>query len=87
MSQCSRRLTLPHGPLPFSAPCFYLTAQEVSRETKKFDNECYKSREDYFECLHGRKEQARIAAIVEEHKRQNKGGSIAKMIREMKSEA
>jgi hypothetical protein len=60
--------------------------QQESREAKTTDDTCYQPREDYFECLHSRKQNARIAAVAEEHKRQNKGGSIAKMIRERKGE-
>lgn len=32
--------------------------------------ECSNMREDYFECLHGNKERARVAAVLEEQKRQ-----------------
>lgn len=31
---------------------------------------CFAMREDYFECLHGRKESARIKKVLEEQKKQ-----------------
>jgi hypothetical protein len=32
---------------------------------------CFDEREDYFECLHSRKEFARIKTVLDEKKRQN----------------
>ena len=41
--------------------------------------DCIKSREDYFECLHGRKENDRMHAVMNEKRRQEeeakRGGS------------
>jgi len=37
---------------------------------------CYKQREDYFECLHSKKENARIKQVLEEQKRQIKEGIL-----------
>ncbi|KAL3797050.1 hypothetical protein ACHAWO_006686 [Cyclotella atomus] len=36
----------------------------------KWKNECYKTREDYFECLHAKKEWAMVKRVNEEEARQ-----------------
>ena len=37
----------------------------------KWKNDCYKNREDYFECLHAKKEWAMVRKVHEEEQRQN----------------
>ena len=38
--------------------------------TKKWKNNCWQVREDYFECLHSKKEWAMVRRVAEEEKRQ-----------------
>ncbi len=38
--------------------------------TKKWKNNCWMIREDYFECLHAKKEWAMVRRVNEEEKRQ-----------------
>lgn len=35
---------------------------------------CVHTRADYFECLHGKKERARVLQILEEERKQKQGG-------------
>lgn len=43
---------------------------ETANHTKDRDQGCGDEREDYFECLHSKKEFARIRTVVEEQKAQ-----------------
>jgi len=46
-----------------------LTAENKEEWAKLFF-QCAASREDYFECLHGKKENKRIQTVLEEQKKQ-----------------
>jgi hypothetical protein len=56
--------------------CFNFTLQQEVRfvdtanHTKDRQQGCYEEREDYFECLHSKKEFARIRTVLEEKKAQ-----------------
>jgi hypothetical protein len=39
-------------------------------EAKEVTKKCFFTREDYFECLHGKKEAARVKRVLEEQKKQ-----------------
>ena len=55
-----------------------LLLQAEVRQTKNVDGRahrlCAQSREDYFECLHGNKEKARMQQVYEEEMRAKSGG-------------
>jgi len=48
------------------------TEELITQEdgTKKWKNNCWQVREDYFECLHAKKEYAMVSRVSEEEKRQ-----------------
>lgn len=54
-----------------------LKLREMLQTDEEFRKFCRPQREDYFECLHGRKERARIQAVLAEKKRQEQGGEVA----------
>jgi hypothetical protein len=51
---------------------FQKTESLVTQEdgTRKWKNNCWQVREDYFECLHAKKEWAMVRKVNEEEKRQ-----------------
>ena len=55
-----------------SCACAQKTENLLTLEdgTKKWQNNCWKDREDYFECLHAKKEWAMVRRVNEEEKRQ-----------------
>jgi len=46
------------------------TLRVHAKTTEERKEGCYKEREDYFECLHSKKEYARIKEVLQEKKRQ-----------------
>ena len=58
---------------PWYSPTLSQKTEElVTQEdgTKKWKNNCWQVREDYFECLHAKREYAMVSRVSEEEKRQ-----------------
>ena len=58
-------LTVSHD--AYSSHTLVLRLQN-KRETRKDGMICFMAREDYFECLHGRREKAMVSQVLEQEK-------------------
>ena len=65
-------LIIIHSPLTMIFTYSQKTEELITQEdgTKKWKNNCWQGREDYFECLHAKKEYAMVSRVAEEEKRQ-----------------
>lgn len=57
--------------LPWYSSCLQVEAKQAIVSEAEHEG-CYKPREDYFECLHNRKERARVAMVLAEQERQKR---------------